>query len=122
MESTKESTVRDLILDRSVEVELHFTDTSWTPLVIDGKVDTGADRCSIDETLAQYLGWKVTGHRTVKSSLGRERRDIVKGIVKIRGLKFWMSATVTDRSDLSHPLLVGHNVIKDLVLLEEEEE
>jgi hypothetical protein len=41
--------------------------------------------------------------------------------VKIRGLKFWMSATVTDRSDLSHPLLVGHNVIKDLVLLEEEE-
>jgi len=121
LESTKESTVRDLILDRSVEVELHFTDTSWTPLVIDGKVDTGADRCSIDETLAQYLGWKVTGYRTVKSSLGRERRDIVKGIVKIRGLKFWMSATVTDRSDLSHPLLVGHNVIKDLVLLEEEE-
>jgi len=121
LRSMKESTVRDLILDRSVEVELHFTDTSWTPLLIDGKVDTGADRCSIDETLAKYLGWKVTGYRTVKSSLGREERDIVKGTVMIRGVKFLMSATVTDRSDLSHPLLVGHHVIKDLVLLEEEE-
>ena len=122
MRSTRESTVRDLILDRTVDVEMFHSDTDWPSIVVEGKVDTGADRCSIDETLAQHLGWKVTGYRTVKSSLGREERDIVQGTVTIRGLTFLMSATVTDRSDLSHPLLVGHNVIKDLVLLEEEEE
>ena len=121
MRYTKESTVRDLILDRTVEVEMFHSDTDWPSIIVEGKVDTGADRCSIDETLAQHLGWKVTGYRTVKSSLGREERDIVQGTVTIRGLTVLMSATVTDRSDLSHPLLVGHNVIKDLVLLEEEE-
>ena len=56
----------------------------------------------------------------MKSSLGREEREVVRGTVSIRGTKFVMSATVADRSGLSHPLLVGHYVIKDLVLLEEE--
>lgn len=120
MKSTSNSMAKDLLFDRSVEVELHFTDTVWETLVIHGKVDTGADRCSIDETLAEFLGWEKTGYRTVKSSLGREERDVVRGTVSIRGVKFLMSATVADRSGLSHPLLVGHHVIKDLVLLEEE--
>ena len=120
MKSTSNSMAKDLLFDRSVEVELYFTDTDWESLVIYGKVDTGADRCSIDETLAEFLGWEKTGYRTVKSSLGREERDVVRGTVSIRGVKFLMSATVADRSGLSHPLLVGHHVIKDLVLLEEE--
>lgn len=120
MKSTKNSMAKDLLLDRTVLVEMEFGDTDWPSLMVEGKVDTGADGCSIDESLAEYLGWKRSGFKTVKSSLGKETRDIVKGVVSIRGVRFNLRATVSDRGNLSHSLLVGHHVIKDLVLLEEE--
>ena len=50
---------KDLILDRTVSVEMYFEDTAWPSITVEGKVDTGADRCSIDETLAEHLGWKI---------------------------------------------------------------
>ena len=120
MRSTRESTVRDLILDRTVDVEMFHSDTDWPSIVVEGKVDTGADRCSIDGSLAKHLGWEAIGHKTVKSSLGRESRDLVRGVVEIRGIKFTLTATVSNREGLSHSLLVGHNIISDLVLSEEE--
>ena len=120
MKSTKNSMAKYLLLDRSVNVDMHFADTSWAPLSVEAKVDTGADGCSVDEGLALYLGWEEVSRRTVKSSLGKESRPVFRGKVDIRGVKFWMDATATDRGDLSHPVLVGHDVIKDLVLLEEE--
>ena len=120
MKSMNDSTVRELILDRTVLVEMEFGDTNWPHLMVEGKVDTGADGCSIDESLANHLGWKRSGFKTVKSSLGKETRDIVKGVVTIRGIRFHLRATVSDRGNLSHPLLIGHWVLKDLLNLEEE--
>lgn len=120
MQYTTKSTVEDLLINRAVEVELSYKDTSWPSIIVEGKVDTGADSCSIDESLATHLGWKVVGNKTVKSSLGRERREVYRGKVTIHGVKFWMAATGTDRSSLSHSLLIGHRVIRDLVELEEE--
>lgn len=121
MKSTSDSTVRALILDRTVLVEMEFGDTDWPNLVVEGKVDTGADGCSIDASLAEYLGWKRSGYKTVKNSIGRETRDIVKGLVTIRGVRFHLRATVSDRGSLSHPLLIGHWVLSDLLNIEEEE-
>ena len=120
MQYTKMSTVEDLLINRVVEVELSYQDTRWPSLIVEGKVDTGADSCSIDESLASHLGWKVVGNKTVKGSLGEERREVYRGKATIRGVKFWLAATATDRSSLSHSLLVGHSVIRDLVELEEE--
>ena len=120
MKSMSDSTVRGLILDRTVLVEMEFGDTDWPNLTVEGKVDTGADGCSIDESLAEYLGWKRSGFKTVKSSLGKETRDIVTGLVVIRGVKFHLRATVSDRGNLSHPLLIGHWVLSDLLNAEEE--
>lgn len=120
MKSMSDSTVRELILDRTVLVEMEFADTKWPHLTVEGKVDTGADGCSIDESLATHLGWTRSGFKTVKSSLGKETRDIVKGTVTIRGVRFHLRATVSDRSNLSHPLLIGHWVLRDLLNMEEE--
>ena len=117
---TSNSMAKDLILDRTVSVEMFFEDTAWPSITVEGKVDTGADRCSIDETLAEHLGWKVVEEVTVKSSLGRERRPVYRGQVEIRGIRFWMDATGADRAGLSHSILVGHLVLSDLIMLEEE--
>ena len=56
----------------------------------------------------------------MKSSLGRERRPVYRGQVEIRGDRFWMDATGADRAGLSHSILVGHLVLADLIMLEEE--
>ena len=117
---TSNSMAKDLILDRTVSVEMYFEDTAWPSITVEGKVDTGADRCSIDETLAEHLGWKIVKEVTVKSSLGRERRPVYRGQVEIRGVKFVMDATGADRAGLSHSILVGHFVLADLIMLEEE--
>lgn len=120
MNYTSKSMAKDLLLDRTVEVELFYTDTRWPNLVIEGKVDTGADSCSIDASLADHLSWEVVRHKVIKNAMGRERRPVYRGVVTIRGVEFHMEATGADRSELSHALLVGHMVIKDLILLEEE--
>ena len=51
MEYTSDSMAKKLILDRTVSVEMFFEDTAWPSIMVEGKVDTGADKCSIDETL-----------------------------------------------------------------------
>jgi len=117
MNYTNKSMAKDLLLDRTVEVYAYYYDTDWPALIIEGKVDTGADRCSIDRGLAEHLGWELVSHKTVKSSLGRERRPVLRGEVEIRGVRFVMEANASDRSDLSHPLLVGHRVLQVLILL-----
>ncbi len=120
MEYTSNSMAKKLILDRTVSVEMFFEDTAWPSIMVEGKVDTGADKCSIDETLAEHLGWKIVKDVTVKSSLGRERRPVYRGQVEIRGVRFWMDATGANRAGLSHSILVGHLVLADLIMLEEE--
>ena len=120
MKYTSAFMAKDMILDRTVSVDLFYTDTDWPCLTIDGKVDTGADSCSIDVTLAEHLCWEVVRHKTVKNAMGRERRAVYRGVAELRGVRFEMEATGTDRSNLSHSLLVGHDLLKDIVLLEEE--
>ncbi len=120
MNYTSSSMAKDLLLDRTVEVELYYTDTSWPNLITEGKVDTGADSCSIDSGLAEHLSWEVVRHKIIKNAMGRERRPVYRGKVTIRGIEFWMEATGADRAELTHAILVGHWVIKDLILLEEE--
>ena len=116
---TSNSMAKDLILDRTVSVEMFFEDTAWPSITVEGKVDTGADRCSIDET--RRTSWLEGGGRgNGESSLGRERRPVYRGQVEIRQVRFWMDATGADRAGLSHSILVGHLVLSDLIMLEEE--
>ena len=105
MKYTSAYMAKDMILDRTVSVELFYTDTDWPSLNIDGKVDTGADSCSIAVSLAEHLGWEVVRHKTVKNAMGRERRAVYRGVAELRGTRFHMEATGTDRSNLSHSLL-----------------
>jgi hypothetical protein len=78
---------------------------------VKAKVDTGAFRSSIDESLAKDLGlldpenilWNV-GYR---SALGREERKVVGLTFWLKGKKIKSSASVSDRSDLKRLMIIG---------------
>jgi alpha-L-glutamate ligase-like protein len=78
---------------------------------VKAKIDTGAFRTSIDENLAKQLGlldpenvlWKV-GYR---SALGREERKVVGITFYLKGKKIKTSASVSDRSKLNRPMIIG---------------
>ena len=100
--------------DRTITVKLHQANEKWPPLTVEARVDTGADRSSIDEMLAEALGWDIDGEKTIKSVNGRKVREYGRGLVTIEGIKFHMITTYADRSKMSHPVLIGHDVIADL--------
>jgi len=78
---------------------------------VKSKIDTGAFRTSIDESLAGELGlldpenvlWEV-GYR---SALGREERKVVGLTFYLKGKKIKTSASVSDRSKLKRAMIIG---------------
>ena len=78
---------------------------------VKAKIDTGAFRTSIDEQLAKQLGlldpenmlWSV-GYR---SALGREERKVIGLTFYLKGKKIKSSASVSDRSKLKRPMIIG---------------
>ena len=92
---------------------------SWA-IGLRAKIDTGADRCSIDDMLAQALGLELTSSVTVKNANGRERRNVYNATIKFEGEKYEVSLTGSDRNELECPILLGRDLLKEICLTEEE--
>lgn len=93
----------------------------WPHVLVHAKIDTGADRSSVHEDLCLALGWELTGTTAVRSANGRRVRNKYLATFIIEGTEFLTEVTGTDRSKLSHPMLLGRDVLREaLVLLEEE--
>lgn len=79
------------------------------------RIDTGARLSSIDRALAKKAGLLKKGNvlwtDIFKSSLGREKRTVVGLTFWLAGRKIKTSVSVTDRSKMKYPVLVGR---KDL--------
>ena len=118
--NTKGSLAEELISERTIEVQLFHQWADWPPVVVVAKADTGADKSSIDFGLAEAMDWEEIGSSRIRTSTGIERRTNVQGTVSINGTKFLLRANVCDRSEMSHPILIGHNVLKNLIAMEEE--
>jgi len=89
--------------------------------VIKVKVDTGADRTSIDEQLAESLGLlapeNILYDVTVDNALGTNQTRSVIGITFTLGGKVIRStASVTDRSHLKRQMLIGRKDLKGFVI------
>lgn len=82
---------------------------------IAAKLDTGAWRTSIDETLAKELGLLEPGnvlwYRHVRSSMGKRRNPVVGLTFWLKGRKIVTTSGVADRKHLKKPLIIGR---KDL--------
>ena len=80
---------------------------------VKAKIDTGASMSSISKRLAKRLGLEHH-HRTaiVKSALGKERRNLIKVSIRMRGKALKAFFSVADRKNLIHKVLIGQNVLR----------
>ncbi len=69
-----------------------------------------------NEKLIELPVFKV---KTVKSSNGQsEKRIIVKTKIKLAGRKLWAQLSLTDRSEMRYPLLIGRKLLKGRFLVD----
>ena len=88
--------------------------TSGTRTVV-GKSDTGAARTSIDLQLAAEIGAgpiHTVSHVRSGSSARSRPRPVVDLVVGVAGTQHTVEANVEDRSHMTHPLLLGRDVLR----------
>ena len=84
------------------------------------KIDTGADRCSIDIGLAEAMGLEEVSEVKVRSANGVVRRPVYSAIIKFERNKYEVTMTGSDRNNLECPMLIGRDLLKEICLGEEE--
>lgn len=84
------------------------------------KVDTGAWRTSISETLAKELGLlgknNILWTKTVTGALGREERPIIGLTFWLGGKKIITPASVAKRASLKYPVIIGRKNLRGLLV------
>ncbi|MBU1200592.1 hypothetical protein KJ953_03635 [Patescibacteria group bacterium] len=88
--------------------------------LVEAKIDTGAYGSSIDRSLAKELGLlekeNVLWKKRYKSSLGVQKRMVVKLVFWLKGRKVVTRASITNRKDLRKKLLIGRRDLRDFVV------
>lgn len=83
------------------------------------RIDTGASKSSIDETLAKELGLgPVLGEKTIRNAHGSATRKFVDVTLELAGRKFTEHFTIADRSNLRFPVLIGRNILRKGFLID----
>ncbi len=80
---------------------------------VPAKIDTGADRTAIDRRIAMAIEAARTGERfTTRYPKGGSRtRELARIGVRIRGQVHFVDAVVDDRSNMSHQVLIGKDIL-----------
>lgn len=79
------------------------------------KVDTGADRTTIDRHLADRLKLgPATSKVTIKASANGQRvqRPVVDAYVTVAGKTFKLKVGVADRSQMRFSIIVGRDILR----------
>lgn len=104
-------------LTEEVEVVSIFGDR----VKVAAKVDTGADRSSIDIGLAEELGLlhddNVLYETYYRSALGRRKRKVVGLTYYMAGKKIKTTASVTNRKRMRYDMLIGRNDLDGYVIM-----
>ncbi len=82
-------------------------------LKVKAKIDTGASKSSICDTLVKKLNLQPHDKTvTLKSAFGKQRRRLIKVPIKIKGKGLKAYFSVSDRRHLKHDILIGLNILK----------
>lgn len=91
-----------------------------TRIPVRAMLDTGAFRTSIDRKLAKELGLlapeNILFKRYYRSALGRRRWPVIELIFYLRGTKIKTAASVSDRSKLKTPMLIGRGDLRPFLV------
>ena len=84
---------------------------------IKAKLDTGANRTSIDYKLAEELGLQQNAEKIrVNSASGETLRPTVNLTFELAGKKIKSLATLADRQTLMYPMIVGRRDLKGFLI------
>jgi hypothetical protein len=80
---------------------------------VKARIDTGATRSSLDDSLAKelHLGPILT-RRKVKSASGSGKRPIIECSITFAGKKIKAEFNLAPRSHMKYSLLIGRNILK----------
>ena len=83
------------------------------------RIDSGATKSSIDESLALDLTLgPVVGTKIVKQAQGKQRRPVVLVKLKLKGHLIEGDFTVADRHKMKYPVLIGQNLLREGFLID----
>ena len=83
------------------------------------KIDTGADKSSIDMSLAAELKLgPVVRTRLIKSASGSLMRPIIRAKVVFAKRKMDVYFTIADRAHMKYRVLIGKNILKKGFLID----
>ena len=80
---------------------------------VTARIDTGATGSSMDIHLAANLRLSLMSKmKLVKSASGVKRRPTIHAKVKLESQTIDEEFTITDRSHMTYPVLIGQNILK----------
>ncbi len=84
-------------------------DSDGQPHTVLAKIDTGAYRTAINETLAQQLNihQPIIRYADVRGALGKQTRPVVKARLKIHDRNMATEVYVIDRSHMNYEMILG---------------
>ena len=83
------------------------------------KIDTGADKSSIDLALAADLQLgPVVKISLIKSASGNRKRPIIRSDIIFAGREMKVQFSIADRSHMKYRVLIGKNILKKGFLID----
>ena len=82
---------------------------------VKAKVDTGADRTTVDRELAEKLKLGPTGSKVLVKTLGGSQvmeRPLVDAAITLKGRTFKLKVGVADRSQMRYRVIVGRDILR----------
>ena len=86
---------------------------------IKARIDSGAEKSSIDAKLAAelHLG-PIIKRRLITSAHGRTLRPVMEAKIKIQDKYLISEFTIADRSHMRYKSLIGHDILKNGFLID----
>ncbi len=104
----------------TTNIAINHPDVVRWPLKCRGVIDTGATRTSIDYGLAHTLNLEPAGQVQVTNANGTQKRKLVWAQIEVFDEIIVLKVSVTDRSKLSCPILIGRDILQYNAYSEEE--